>query len=126
MFLNFNPDPTADFFTTLQSLPDWLRELAVVTPDTPDVQLLLNEKIGQRVPTGVLLADFFVQMLAIGFDFVTVPTAVDQQFDVNFPKFGKAVDFEWLIPLSHAALQYFLFCIQILNLLALGALCVWV
>jgi hypothetical protein len=122
--LNFNPDPTADFFTALQSLPDWLRERAVVTRD---VQLLLNEKIAQRFPTGVLLADFFVQMLAIGFYFHTVPAAVDQRFDRNCPEFGEPVGLEWLLPLYFAAL-YFLFrtLIQILSLLALGALRVWV
>lgn len=64
LLLSFNPDPTADFFTALQSLPDWLRERAVVMPI---VQLLLNEKIAQRFPTGVLLSDLFFQLLIIGF-----------------------------------------------------------
>jgi hypothetical protein len=55
--LNAEPEPTADFFTALQSLPDWLQEHAVVMPV---VQNLLNEKISQRFPTAVLVLDFVV------------------------------------------------------------------
>lgn len=55
--LNAEPDPTADFFTALQSLPDWLSERAVVMPV---VQILLNEKISQRFPAAVLMMDFYV------------------------------------------------------------------
>lgn len=55
--LNVEPEPTADFFTALQSLPDWLSERAVVMPV---VQNLLNEKISQRFPTFVLMMDFYV------------------------------------------------------------------
>ena len=43
--LNKNPEPTADFFTALQALPDWLSEKAVVLRS---VQELLNLKITQR------------------------------------------------------------------------------
>lgn len=50
-------EPTADFFTALQSLPDWLSERAVVLPV---VQNLLNTKIAQRFPTFVLMMDFYV------------------------------------------------------------------
>lgn len=53
--LNAEPEPTADFFTALQSLPDWLSERAVVMKIVQD---LLNEKISQRFPTAVLLLDF--------------------------------------------------------------------
>ena len=53
--LNAEPEPTPDFFTALQSLPEWLSEKAVVMSI---VQHLLNEKISQRFPTAVLLLDF--------------------------------------------------------------------
>jgi hypothetical protein len=55
--LNAEPEPTADFFTALQSLPEWLQEHAVVMPV---VQNLLNEKISQRFPTAVLVLDLVV------------------------------------------------------------------
>jgi Ion transport protein len=60
--LNAQPDPTADFLTTLQSLPDWLSERAVVMPV---VQILLNEKISRRFPTVVLMMDFYVIIMTI-------------------------------------------------------------
>ena len=153
--LSFNPDPTADFFTALQSLPDWLRERAVVMPS---VQLLLNEKIAQRFPTGVLLADAIIQIIAIVFSFYTFPNAVNYLFchdedgligydnDGNVLANGtvpdscyepckdspeetcpiSAVTWGWVVPLYLAGL-YFLIrtLIQILSLLALGAFRVW-
>ena len=58
--LNADPEPTADFFTALQSLPEWLGQRAVVMAS---VQNLLNEKISQRFPTAVLLLDFVFRKL---------------------------------------------------------------
>jgi hypothetical protein len=122
--LSFKPDPTADFFTALQSLPDWLQERAVVLPS---VQLLLNVKIAQRFPTGVLLSDFFFQMMVIVTYAFVVIEAVDQRFDEEDPDFGKPVKQLQLIPL-YAGVAYFFFrtLIQILSLLALGAFRVWI
>ncbi|MEM7589729.1 MAG: hypothetical protein AAF320_06215 [Myxococcota bacterium] len=60
--LNAEPTPTADFFTALQSLPDWLKDGAVVMPV---VQHLLNEKISQRFPTFILMLDFYVLVVII-------------------------------------------------------------
>lgn len=60
--LQARPEPTADFFTALQSLPDWLEEAAVVMPV---VQNLLNEKISQRFPTAVLLLDFYFRKFVV-------------------------------------------------------------
>ena len=56
--LQAKPKPTADFFTALHSLLDWLSESAVVMPV---VQNLLNEKTSQRFPTAVLLLDLEVR-----------------------------------------------------------------
>lgn len=61
--LNADPEPTADFFTALQSLPEWLSQRAVVMPS---VQNLLNEKISQRFPTAVLLLDFVFRKCDFG------------------------------------------------------------
>eukprot|EP00934_Nitzschia_sp_Nitz4_P007813 Nitzschia sp. Nitz4//scaffold137_size62074//14398//17094//NITZ4_006409-RA/size62074-processed-gene-0.81-mRNA-1//-1//CDS//3329535682//7803//frame0 len=121
--LGFNPDPTADFFTALQSLPSWLQERAVVMSD---VQVLLNVKIAQRFPTGVLLSDFFVQLVVIGFYAKAVPDATERRLAEASIYFGDSVDSELLIPLYVGA-AYFLgrTFIQILSLLALGAAHVW-
>jgi len=81
--LNAEPEPTADFFTALQSLPEWLSERAVVMTV---VQNLLNEKISQRFPTAVLLLDFVFCKFVLGSvgvrfcKFVFVITKVDDSF----------------------------------------------
>jgi hypothetical protein len=119
--LSFDPDPTADFFFALQSLPHWLQERAVVLPT---VQVLLNEKIAQRFPTGVLLSDFFVQLVVITSYAVVVPLSVNRRFREDEEYHMEA---EYLIPLYLGA-TYFLLrtCFQILSLIALGAFHVWV
>jgi hypothetical protein len=123
LLLTSNPDPTADFFTTLQSLPDWLQERAVVMPL---VQVLLNQKIAERFPTGVLVADFFVQLAVISFYAITVKEAIDQKF-INGPADEYYMDMRYLIPLYLGAAYFFVrTLVQILSLLALKALHVWV
>jgi hypothetical protein len=118
------PDPTADFFTALQSLPDWLSETAVVMPV---VQHLLNDKISQRFPTGVLMSDFYFQVLVIVFYSWTVPSAIDRRFDEDDPNFGEPIDFKRLVPLYIGA-SYFLIreIIQILSLISLNSFHIWV
>ena len=117
------PDPTADFFTALQSLPEWLQEKAVVMPQ---VQRLLNDKIAERFPTGVLMSDFYVQVLVIGFYSWLVPQSVDRRFDSSNPKFDEPIETVKLIPLYFGA-SYFLFreIIQILSLIALKSFHIW-
>ena len=75
--LNAEPDPTADFLTTLQSLPDWLSERAVVMPV---VQIMLNEKISRRFPTSVLMMDFYMIVLII----VSYSHAVVRSLNLRF------------------------------------------
>ena len=62
--LGVRPDPTADFFTALQSLPSYLQERAVVMPN---VQVLLNDKISERFPSLILMLDFYAQVTVIVF-----------------------------------------------------------
>lgn len=124
--LSFNPEPTADFFTALQALPDWLRESAVVMPN---VQILLNVKISQRFPTGVLLSDLAFQILVI----VCYGIAVIKSLDARFPTetdSGKEPDLEEIDLLTYflyfGAVYFSVrFILQIISLLALGAFRVW-
>lgn len=105
-----NPDPTADFFTALQSLPRYLQERAVVTKE---VQELLNEKITKRFPTFILMMDFYVQVL-IAFCYAF---AVQKCLDDKEP---NIVD----IVVLWAGASYFLVreLIEIMSLAALRAL----
>mmetsp|Transcript_26808 Transcript_26808/g.32484 ORF Transcript_26808/g.32484 Transcript_26808/m.32484 type:complete len:643 (+) Transcript_26808:548-2476(+) len=61
-YLRAEPEATADFVTLLQSLPLWLRDVAVVTPY---VKKVLNKKISQAVHTAFLWFDFAFLILNI-------------------------------------------------------------
>ena len=63
-YLSAKPYATADFLTALQSLPEWLRDVAVLTPSVQDN---LNQKIAKRFPTSILMLDFYFLMLIIIF-----------------------------------------------------------
>ena len=117
-----NPDPTADFFTALQSLPDYLQEKAVVIPN---VQVLLNDKISERFPTMILMLDFYAQAMIIVFYFLAVNESVSERFKPESN--GKIENENILVPLYVGA-AYFLIreIIQVLSLLSLGSFHVWV
>lgn len=118
------PDPTADFFTALQSLPNFLQERAVVMRV---VQELLNEKIAQRFPTAILLMDFYVQIVTVTFYTLAVKESVQERFSGEDGKVqdGK-VQWSYLVWLYVGA-SYFLLreIIQIISLISLKALHIW-
>lgn len=64
LYLQANPKPTAELLMSLQSLPDWLRDLAVVNPV---VQRFLNVKIATPLPTAITIGDFIFYILVIVF-----------------------------------------------------------
>jgi hypothetical protein len=115
------PDPTADFFTALQSLPVFLQERAVVMRV---VQELLNEKIAQRFPTAILLLDFYLQMIVVTFYTLAVRDSVEGRYASEEP---FRVRWSFLIWLYLGA-TYFLMreIIQIVSLISLKALHIWV
>lgn len=118
--LNAEPDPTADFFTALQSLPDWLSEQAVVMEV---VQTLLNEKISQRFPTFVLMVDFYVLAMVIISYSLRVVESIDARFD---PNGNDNIASEDLIPLYLGGAYFFAReVIQLISLLSLKAFNVW-
>ena len=123
LLLLAEPSPTADFFTALQSLPDWLQDQAVVTPV---VQNLLNFKIAQRFPSSVLMSDFYFQILVIVFYSMTVPDEVDRRFNEFGPNFGEPIETKLLVPLYIGA-SYFLLreVVQVLSLMGLKSFHIW-
>lgn len=131
--LNAHPDPTADFLTTLQSLPDWLSERAVVMPV---VQILLNEKISRRFPTGVLMMDFYmIIMIIVSYSF-NVVQSIESRFTVTYNG-TDATDIETtpniahfptvqLLPLYAGALYFTLReIVQIISLISLKSFNIW-
>ena len=115
-----NPDPTADLFTALQSLPEWLSEQAVVLPS---VQVLLNEKISQRFPTAVKLLDlYFLCMIIICYSY-NIMVSIEGRFkDQGVFK----LSFAQLSPL-YAGAGYFFGreVIQMISLISLKSFHIW-
>ena len=62
LYLGAEPLASADFLTAIQDLPDWLQDVAVVSPH---VRNILNKKIVQRFPTSILMLDGYMLMLLI-------------------------------------------------------------
>lgn len=121
--LNANPDPTADFLTALQSLPDWLSERAVVMPN---VQIILNDKIAQRFPTGVLILDFYFLSLVIVFYSFAVIDSLNKRFDDD-PNVDRKVETWKLIPL-YVGVAYFSIreLLSVVSLFALRSVHIWI
>ncbi len=120
--LNAEPNPTADFFTALQALPQWLSEKAVVIPS---VQVLLNDKISQRFPTFILMCDFFCLILVIIFYSIDVVESIEKR-DVATEQSGRKLGTSTLVPLYFgAAFFFFREVIQILSLISLKSFHIW-
>lgn len=120
--LNAEPNPTADFLTTLQSFPDWLSERAVVLPV---VQTMLNEKISRRFPTMVLMMDFYVIVtIIVNYSFAVVQS-IKLRFDVENVN-GNAIPTKMLIALYCGA-GYFLIreIVQVISLISLKSFKIW-
>jgi hypothetical protein len=115
------PDPTADFLTALQSVPEWLAERAVVMPV---VQILINEKIAQPFPTAVIMMDFYmITMVIVSYSF-NVVESINRRH--NDDPTDDALAGLQLVPLYLGA-GYFALreCIQIISLLALKSFHIW-
>ena len=117
-----DPDPTADFLTTLQSFPDWLSERAVVMPS---VQIILNEKISRRFPTGVLMMDFYMQLMIILQYSFAVVESIHLRFDVSTENDTK-IGLGTLMPLYLGGTYFFIReVVQIISLLSLKSFNIW-
>ena len=127
-FLEAKPNPTADFFTALQSLPEALREKAVLMRV---VQELLNKKIGQRFPTVLLLLDLYLQVIVMVSYTLAIRNSITWRFmddDASgMPLENRTQQMFCLFGL-YLALTYFLFreTVQIIGLVSLKASWIWI
>mmetsp|Transcript_31180 Transcript_31180/g.70515 ORF Transcript_31180/g.70515 Transcript_31180/m.70515 type:complete len:884 (-) Transcript_31180:72-2723(-) len=80
LYLNAKPKASADFLTAIQTLPEWLRDIAVISDHIQDI---LNHKIVQRLPTMILILDFAFLMFGIVLFELTTGQAIDKFFDPN-------------------------------------------
>jgi len=120
--LNANPNPTPDFFTALQSLPVWLSERAVVMPK---VQTLLNEKLSQRFPTAILMADITLILLIYVYYFINVTESIKLRFSDDGGE-DVRISTSMLSPLF-AGIAYFILreMIQIISFISMNAFYIW-
>jgi len=116
------PTPTPDFFTTLQSLPPFLKEVAVVAKG---VQVVLNLKIAQRFCTMILMLDFYMQMMVVGCFSMAAVESIESRFKDETTE-PTPVRNNLVYPL-YVGLTYFFFreVVNFLSLLFLGALRSW-
>mmetsp|Transcript_9093 Transcript_9093/g.12614 ORF Transcript_9093/g.12614 Transcript_9093/m.12614 type:complete len:884 (-) Transcript_9093:140-2791(-) len=116
MYLAAQPKPTADFLSALQALPDWLRDEAVVTPH---VQKILNDKIGKRFPTFILLLDgYFLIAIIACFD-IASSQFIRNSFDDDAT--GDVIDDKGLVIFLFVGGGYFLLR-EVAQMIALGSL----
>jgi len=129
LYLKAKPKATADFLTAIQTLPEWLRDIAVISDHIQDI---LNHKIVMRFPTTIMMMDFIVNILVIiMFEFASKDT-IDYLFDQaedSIPQEMKSTP----APKGYSIVTlvcglYFLLreMFQIISLLLLGTIGSWV
>lgn len=77
LYLSAQPQASADFLTALQDLPDWLQEIAVISPHVRNV---LNKRAVQRFPTSFKLLDGYMRLTLIVCFFITSIDHIDYRF----------------------------------------------
>lgn len=122
MYLAAEPTASADFLTALQDLPDWLQDVAVVSPH---VRNILNKKIVQRFPTAVLMMDGYFLLIIIVFFEIATTANINARFD-NPPTSTPSDSIVPLIILFVGG-TYFLLreLVQIISLWSLGSVSSW-
>lgn len=120
-YIAAEPEASPDFLAALQDLPDWLQDVAVVSPH---VRSILNQKIVQRFPTSILMLDGYMLLNIIVCFEITTTVHIDLRFGVNDNSASSVV-----VPLIllYIGASYFLAreLIQIVALWSLGALTSW-
>uniref|UniRef100_A0A7S1ZZQ5 Ion transport domain-containing protein n=1 Tax=Ditylum brightwellii TaxID=49249 RepID=A0A7S1ZZQ5_9STRA len=119
LYLNANPHPTASFLAALQSLPEWLRDHAVVTPP---VKNILNEKISQRFPTAILMLDI-IMLLGV---FIVSCHAVSESITLRHDAENEGIPSKILSVLYIGAIYFTIWeILQMLSLHSLGLFNTW-
>jgi len=124
LYLDAKPYPTAAFLAALQSLPEWLRDRAVVTST---VKNILNEKLSEPFPAFRRLFDIYWHITIIVFYVICVQKSIDQRLEFkNDETRSERVPTKWLIPLYLGAISFTVWeLVQILSLKSLGLFNTW-
>ncbi|KAL7544863.1 hypothetical protein ACHAWF_008231 [Thalassiosira exigua] len=125
IYLNAKPKATADFLTAIQTLPEWLRDIAVISDHIQDI---LNHKIVMRFPTMILILDLFFLILVIVLFEIATGKTIDHLFTQDTP------GVEPMPPAARSQVVMILVCgayfllreiVQIISLLTLGNFGSW-
>ena len=135
LYLDAKPKASADFLTAIQTLPEWLRDKAVISDH---IQNILNHKIVMRFPTMILILDAFFLILVIVLFEITTGDTIDYLFTQNRTYAPSQAPTQYPDPESPGANQVLivvtLFCgvyfllrevIQMISLVALGNFSSW-
>ncbi|KAL3909132.1 MAG: hypothetical protein SGILL_008210 [Bacillariaceae sp.] len=118
LYLAAKPYASPDFLAALQELPDWLQDVAVVSPH---VRNILNKKIIQRFPTSILMLDGIMYIAIIVCFEIATTGFIETLTSFEDPDIGGA-----LAVLYIAAVYFFLreFA-QVIASISLGAFTSW-
>jgi ankyrin repeat protein len=118
LYLAAKPYASPDFLAALQDLPDWLQDVAVVSPH---VRNILNQKIIQRFPTSILMLDGIMYIAIIVCFEIATTGFIDTLDTMEDPGIDHS-----LAMLFTAAIYFFLreFA-QVLASISLGAFSSW-
>lgn len=118
LYLNANPDPSADLLMSLQSLPVWLRDLAVVNPV---VQKILNYKIAKILPTVITIGDFVFYFMVVVFFQLSVISSIRHRVEgTEYTEVG------YLIGLSIPSIWFILReLVQAVSFATIGSFSTW-
>lgn len=120
LYLGANPKPTAELLMSLQSLPDWLKDLAVVNPV---VQRFLNFKIAKPFPTAITIGDFIFYILVIVFYQRAVIWSIEERSNAAV----SSLNSDYLVGLYLAAFYFALReFVQAVSLATIGLFSTWV
>jgi ankyrin repeat protein len=118
LYLAAMPSASPDFLAALQDLPDWLQDVAVVSPH---VRTILNKKIVQRFPTSILMLDGYMLLVLIIFFEIATTNHIDARFA------DAEIDTKGALICLYLGASYFLAreLIQVVALWSLGTLTSW-
>ena len=88
LYLAAQPTASPDFLAALQDLPDWLQDVAVVSPH---VRNILNKKIVQRFPTSILMLDGIMLLIIIVCFEVATSDYIEERYGGTTPSVAPSM-----------------------------------
>mmetsp|Transcript_11015 Transcript_11015/g.25579 ORF Transcript_11015/g.25579 Transcript_11015/m.25579 type:complete len:849 (+) Transcript_11015:35-2581(+) len=122
MYLAAEPRPTADFLTALQDLPDWLQDVAVVSPH---VRNILNKKIVQRFPTSILMLDGYWLIIIIVCFEIETKKSIKERFAPTSDKTQQPITVSLILLFLGGIYFMSREVVQIVSLWSLGSVSSW-